>query len=637
MSNIPLEYPAPVLDIKPNAVGERGFPLRLFFELFIPVALLIGGGAWFVARDRITETMDLIRADEINNVVLGVRRLDGELLRPLQQLRALAREEATLQAINDSGPDAVAHMQDIFRGLTAYNENFDKVRWLDEQGMERVRVGHVDGHVVPVPSGQLQNLADSYYFKDTMRLRPGQIFISPLDLNVEHDRVEVPNKPVLRLATPVQDRHGQRRGILVINVAARHMLDEFTDSVGDKRDHVMLVNPQGYTLRSNNPSADWGFMLKGGDTLASRHPAAWKAISAMPSSQLELDDGLWTWSTAYPLKTERNRDVANIPYWLVISHIPGPRLAWVQSDAWKSVGGGALVLLGVFGALTAWLALALVGRNRAELEKYRAQGETLSAMRMAEAQQRFRLVVEANANGLLVVDGDGRIVMTNPALIRMFGYGGEDLIGQPLEILLPESARHGHVEQRDAYIRSPVARAMGTGRELHGRRRDGSVFPVEISLSSYTENGKQYVDAVIADISERKLIEQHQAKAEARLQALVRTHPNGLLIVDDTGRVRMANPALEAMFGYEPGELIERDLECLVPVSMRAGHKAMRLQYMRHPVTRSMGEGRELYGQRKDGSNFPIEVGLASFDEDGRVFVQATVVDITERKLKTWN
>jgi protein-histidine pros-kinase len=191
-----------------------------------------------------------------------------------------------------------------------------------------------------------------------------------------------------------------------------------------------------------------------------------------------------------------------------------------------------------------------------------------------------------------------------------------------LETLLPETER-----------RAPVAKAMGTGRDLYGRRKDGSVIPLEISLSPFTDNGKQYVDAIIADISERKRSELLHKKSEIRFQLLWQTSPNGLVVVDDEGRIRMANPTIERMFGYAPGELINQPLECLVPEASRYRHTQHRMHYLHDPSVRSMGAGLDLNGRRKNGSTFPIEVSLASFTEEGQVFAQATVVDMTGWKL----
>jgi PAS domain S-box-containing protein len=296
------------------------------------------------------------------------------------------------------------------------------------------------------------------------------------------------------------------------------------------------------------------------------------------------------------------------------------------------VGIYVITLLAVYGVIAAWLARAVVGRAAAVANVAKAKAEAEAAQAVHQAQERFRLLVEANTNGLLAADKDRRIVLVNPALANMFGYAREELLGQPLEILLPESAAPMHAQHFAAFIRNPVSRPMGSGRELYGRRKDGSLFSIEISLSPFYENGEIFVDAFVADISERKRSELLHRRIEARLQLMMQTNPNGLLVVDDQGAIEMANPALERMFGYAPGELFNRSLEELVPKESRVRHAELRQEYLANPSIRSMGAGLDLFGIRKDGSTFAVEVSLGSFEEEGRRYVQATVIDASNRK-----
>jgi PAS domain S-box-containing protein len=488
-----------------NPYSTRGASfLRLFLLLFIPAALLILASAWYVGHDRIQGELGLIENDEINNIVLGVRRLDGEMQIPLRHLRALAGEDSVHQAINSPGGTDTKPIETSFATLVAYNEMYDQVRWIDEQGVELARVNNEGGHPVRVSQEQLQKKVDRYYFTDTMKLRPGQIYISPLDLNVEHGQVEVPHKPMLRIATPVENTKGEPRGILIINVLANHLLDDFTESMGNKRDHVMLVNKNGYWLKSPNPADEWGFMFNRSETMAQRYPAAWKIISSRPTDQVELDDGLWTWSSVYPLKIDDNRDIKDIPQWLIISHLPENQLALIRNNVWNPITAVSLTVTAVIGFLTAWLALAVTGRNKARIAVAREHAEAVAAKDMIKAQERYSMVVKANVNGLLVADAEGRIVLTNPALEHMFGYNTDELLGQLVETLVPEAEHLQHSKLRTSFMGKPSARPMGMGRELKGRRKDGSVFPVEVSLSPFSENDKHYVGAIVSDITVRQ-------------------------------------------------------------------------------------------------------------------------------------
>jgi PAS domain S-box-containing protein len=192
-------------------------------------------------------------------------------------------------------------------------------------------------------------------------------------------------------------------------------------------------------------------------------------------------------------------------------------LALIREDVWAQVSAITLGVLAIFGILTAWLARAVAGRNRAKVDAAHAHAEAATAERLSEAQERYRMVVKANVNGLLVVDKQGHIVLANPALESMFGYAEDELLGQPVEVLLPAAALQHHSELRAGYMREPVARPMGMGRDLRARRKNGSGFPVEVSLSPFTDSDKQYVGAVVADISGRKQADASQQPGEVRL------------------------------------------------------------------------------------------------------------------------
>lgn len=487
-----------------------GFPIRLFLLLFSPVALLILAGAWFIGHDRIEGELGLIKASEISNVVMGVRRLDDELATPLRQLTALKHEiSGRIAATNRPGvwsEDFREVSATAFTTLANYNRDIDKVRWIDLGGRERIRVERQSGHVHLVSEDRLQDQVESYYFQAAKTLPIEGFYLSPLDLNVEYGKVETPYKPVLRLATRVQDGNGTPGDVLVMNIAAQSMLDAFHESVVEARDHAMLVNSDGFWLASPDSNQNWGFALPHQQRFSSSFPEIWKVITSMPAGQETTDDGLWTWSTVYPLQVGDSPDVANLRSWFVIAHLPNEQLALVRNRAWAQAGTIGGVLLFLFGWATAWLVRAQQGRHAAEIDAAKAHVEAEAAIRVRELLERFRLIVEANSNGFLVVDNDARIILSNAALESMFGYSRDELLGQRLDMLLPENERRLHGVHLANYMSAPKARPMGMGRDLHGRRKDGSVFPIEVSLSPFTEHGKQYVDALIADISARKLV-----------------------------------------------------------------------------------------------------------------------------------
>ncbi|MGE3628812.1 MAG: PAS domain S-box protein, partial [Sandaracinaceae bacterium] len=243
----------------------------------------------------------------------------------------------------------------------------------------------------------------------------------------------------------------------------------------------------------------------------------------------------------------------------------------------------------------------------------------------AQAEERFRLAVEASPSAMLMVDADGAIVMLNAEAERLFGYLRAELIGQSIDRLVPHRFRGGHPDHRTAFMSDPQARAMGAGRELYGVRKDGTEVPVEIGLNPIETAEGTFVLSSIVDITERRI-------AEEKFRLAVEASPSGIVMVDDTGCIVLANAETERMFGYEPGELTGSSVDRLVPRRFRGQHAHHRRGFAMATEARTMGTGRDLYGLRKDGTEFPVEVGLNPIETDQGRLVLSTIVDITARK-----
>ncbi|HEX4901487.1 MAG TPA: PAS domain S-box protein [Acidimicrobiales bacterium] len=237
----------------------------------------------------------------------------------------------------------------------------------------------------------------------------------------------------------------------------------------------------------------------------------------------------------------------------------------------------------------------------------------------------FEGLLEAAPDAMVVVDDQGRIELANTQTEVLFGYTRAELLGRPIEVLVPEEHRAGHPGHRHRYFLEARTRPMGQGIDLAARRKDGSVFPAEISLSSIDTEGGRLVSAAIRDVSERKA-------AEARFRGLVDAAPDAMVIVDPDGRIELVNSQAEAMFGYERGELLDRPVETLVPPRFRGHHPAHREAYVAAPKVRPMGAGLELFAMRKDGSEFPVEISLSPLLSADRVSISAAIRDVSVRK-----
>jgi len=243
-----------------------------------------------------------------------------------------------------------------------------------------------------------------------------------------------------------------------------------------------------------------------------------------------------------------------------------------------------------------------------------------------------RGLLDAAPDAIVVIDEAGRIVLVNRQAQALFGYAAEELVGQLIETLVPESYRDTHVQHRDRYMESPRTRPMGAGLDLLARRKDGSQFPVEISLSPLQTREGLLVSAAVRDVSGRRQMEAALRASEARFRGLLDAAPDAMVIVDREARIVLVNRQAQAMFGYGVDELLGQTIEILIPENLRAGHVRHRDQYLARPRTRPMGAGFDLVARRKDGSQFPVEISLSPLETPEGLLVSAAVRDVTGRK-----
>jgi len=249
-----------------------------------------------------------------------------------------------------------------------------------------------------------------------------------------------------------------------------------------------------------------------------------------------------------------------------------------------------------------------------------------------EGQSLEWLLVSAT-DAIVIIDRDGTIVLANPALEQLFGYGKDELLGRLIEVLVPARFQHAHGGQRLDYFSQPRARAMGGGAALFGLHRDGREFPVEVSLSPLeTSQGLPLAMATVHDVTSRKQAEAALQESEARMRAIFETAVDAIITIDDRGRLERLNPAAERLFGYAEAEVAGRNVSMLMPAPHRDNHDAYLAHYLQTGERKIIGKGREVEGLRRDGTVFPMDLTVTEMRLGERRMFTGMVRDITERK-----
>ena len=311
--------------------------------------------------------------------------------------------------------------------------------------------------------------------------------------------------------------------------------------------------------------------------------------------------------------------VAGRSWTIVFASEPGLAAGWFLQPV--------LLIVAMGGAINVLLFAVTVVQSRA----YRAADQHAADLKISQQaalqsealkQAMFELALDC----VITMDHEGKVVEFNPAAEKTFGYQNNQVVGKTLaELIIPPALRDKHRQGLKRYLATGKSDIIGRRIEITAMRAGGTEFPVELAITRIDLKERPFFTAYLRDITSER-------QAEDRLRLVIESAPSAMVMVNGQGEVVLVNGQTEKLFGYRREELIGQSIELLVPERLRAHHPAYRKGFLSKPQARPMGAGRDLFARRKDGSEFPVEIGLNPIETEEGTMVLSAIVDITARK-----
>ncbi len=558
-----LDLPALHRTINGLTTPSRVSPSLLFRKtliLALPFILIVGIAVYSYYNEQVTTVTR--NAQQINQYA------NDDIYLTLKHLLRNIKGDARLLARHPLLPDVLRNPQStstaatllakLWQGFSSQKRIYDQIRLLDKDGMELLRINLTEDGASIVPPERLQNKATRYYFKEAMTLPIGEIYISPLDLNVENGEIEQPIKPMLRIAVPVADRHGNKAGLVILNYLATELLDTIEAHSVLVDSHTLLLNRQGYYLHGLEPGHEWLFMYperaqKSG-LFTTRYPSIWHRILASDQGGGSGEQGLIAFQWVRT-NEDNSEPTAFTRRFALVSIITAEHLSEMLAP-YRHAALAALLL-----ALPTILIIAAIA------SRFRLQEQnTFDRLCVIEANQ--RLILESVGEGIIGLDDEGRLTFANTRAAELTGYRQSEMLGWPVHKIL-----HTCTDTPENHIADtcPLQQSISNG---ISRRTDNDVFlrknceafPVEYISNPIIEDGKMKGGVVsFFDITARKKAEQHIEYLA--LNDPLTDLPNKSLLLD-----RLSQQLAAARHSGQMGTLFYIDIDRFKQINDGLGH-----------------------------------------------------------------
>lgn len=355
-----------------------------FMIVFVIIGMLLAGSITVIYNLETKDYLDRIMLEEKHRLALQQKAIIKNFESIFADLVFLSKHNELITFLNFNDPDDKKMLEREYLEFSRHKKIYDQIRYIDENGMETARVNFNNGRPEIVPDLNLQSKKNRYYFEDAFVLNRGQIFVSPLDLNIEKGKIETPLKPMIRFGMPVFDDNSSKKGVIVLNFLANTLIDAIKDFSDISLGQIMLLNNEGFWLTGAAPEDEWGFMYKDRQQrrFGNTYPKAWQHIMASDSNQMVTRDGIFTSITIYPFDAaiesstgsgdafgkSKDKISGNRYFWKLVTYVSEDKIKTATRGLFlKLFAMGAILFL--LGSIPSYLiAKAIVRRKMHQME-----------------------------------------------------------------------------------------------------------------------------------------------------------------------------------------------------------------------------------------------------------------------------
>ncbi|MFV8572573.1 diguanylate cyclase domain-containing protein [Marinobacter sp. SBS5] len=386
---------------------------------------------------------------------------------------------------NDAWEEA---LQLVFRAQLGQKSTYSQLRFLDHDGLELVRLERNDQRVFKKHENALQFKGERYYAIETAALAEGDVYVSPLDLNVEKGQVEVPYEPMIRFGVRVVDEETGNQGLVILNMKGQALLAPFDTGMAGSYP-AFLLDSEGHVLAGPDPNDEWGFMFGLPSAFAREYPEALDQILGGDHGWVETSKGLFVYETVHPLKQFNRNSPAGQYTWKTVSFVPSESLpsSALMNHTWV-IG---FYVIGVFLTLVISFYTHFLIHKRRELRREKER-----------QSKRFWKISSVLGDGLIVMDKHGLLTYMNPEAERILGWSSDELVAkQGHEVF------HVHDQEGAGCSILDVinTRQLYRSKDEEFRRKDNSTIPVTLNAAPLTsDTGDEGIVISFQDFSEIK-------------------------------------------------------------------------------------------------------------------------------------